>query len=151
MEEVHRVVIEKYDIVLPFHASCFHFTLKRCHNKFAEAVPWKTPAAVISATSKPSEVRHPILLYLKIQFDYNILCWLQNRRFCNKQMALVKIRPLSFLLWKDEDGISTSPSVSEFVSDAFDSCKINKEDLRKEMEQLVLDKRGNPHTQEGKL
>ncbi|XP_029905421.1 synapse-associated protein 1 [Myripristis murdjan] len=49
---------------------------------------------------------------------------------------------------EDEDGISTSPSVSEFVSDAFDSCKINKEDLRKEMEQLVLDKRGNPHTQE---
>ncbi|XP_073679563.1 synapse-associated protein 1 isoform X2 [Garra rufa] len=41
---------------------------------------------------------------------------------------------------EDED-ISTSPGVSEFVSDAFDSCDINQEDLRKEMEQLVLDKK----------
>ncbi|XP_042606487.1 synapse-associated protein 1-like [Cyprinus carpio] len=41
---------------------------------------------------------------------------------------------------EDED-ISTSPGVSEFVSDAFDSCDINQEDLRKEMEQLVLDQR----------
>ncbi|XP_062251496.1 synapse-associated protein 1-like [Platichthys flesus] len=42
---------------------------------------------------------------------------------------------------EDEEEISTSPPVSEFVSDAFDSCNINKDDLRKEMEQLVLDKR----------
>ncbi|XP_071368755.1 synapse-associated protein 1-like [Centroberyx affinis] len=47
---------------------------------------------------------------------------------------------------EDEEEISTSPGVSEFVSDAFDSCKINEEDLRKEMEQLVLDKREQPNT-----
>lgn len=41
---------------------------------------------------------------------------------------------------EDED-ISTSPGVSEFVSDAFDACDINQDDLRKEMEQLVLDKK----------
>ncbi|XP_008279517.1 synapse-associated protein 1 [Stegastes partitus] len=49
---------------------------------------------------------------------------------------------------EDEEEISTSPPVSEFVSDAFDSCKINEADLRKEMEQLVLDKREHPDTQE---
>uniref|UniRef100_A0A8C1XN80 Synapse-associated protein 1 n=1 Tax=Cyprinus carpio TaxID=7962 RepID=A0A8C1XN80_CYPCA len=42
---------------------------------------------------------------------------------------------------EEEEDISTSPGVSEFVSDAFDSCDINQEDLRKEMEQLVLDQR----------
>lgn len=57
---------------------------------------------------------------------------------------------LLFLLWKDEEEISTSPPVSEFVSDAFDSCKINEDDLRKEMEQLVLDKkRDDPNTHQG--
>ncbi|KAF7642035.1 hypothetical protein LDENG_00265960 [Lucifuga dentata] len=40
--------------------------------------------------------------------------------------------------------MSTSPGVSEFVSDAFDSTAINQEDLRKEMEQLVLDKKNSP-------
>nr|XP_033805947.1 synapse-associated protein 1 [Geotrypetes seraphini] len=40
-----------------------------------------------------------------------------------------------------EDEISTSPGVSEFVSDAFDACDLNRDDLRKEMEQLVLDKK----------
>ncbi|XP_023145881.3 synapse-associated protein 1-like isoform X2 [Amphiprion ocellaris] len=49
---------------------------------------------------------------------------------------------------EDEEEISTSPPVSEFVSDAFDSCKINEADLRKEMEQLVLDKREHPTPQE---
>lgn len=49
---------------------------------------------------------------------------------------------------EDEEEISTSPPVSEFVSDAFDSCKINEDDLRKEMEQLVLDKREHPDTQQ---
>ncbi|KAF7658553.1 hypothetical protein LDENG_00010650 [Lucifuga dentata] len=49
---------------------------------------------------------------------------------------------------EDEEEMSTSPPVSEFVSDAFDSCKINEEDLRKEMEQLVLDKKDDPNTQE---
>ncbi|XP_041790565.1 synapse-associated protein 1-like [Chelmon rostratus] len=48
---------------------------------------------------------------------------------------------------EDEEEISTSPTVAEFVSDAFDSCKINEDDLRKEMEQLVLDKREQPNAQ----
>lgn len=48
---------------------------------------------------------------------------------------------------REGDGeISTSPPVSEFVSDAFDSCKINEEDLCKEMEQLVLNKKEHPKT-----
>ncbi|XP_075855739.1 synapse-associated protein 1 [Microcebus murinus] len=42
---------------------------------------------------------------------------------------------------EDDEEISTSPGVSEFVSDAFDACNLNQEDLRKEMEQLVLDKK----------
>ncbi|XP_075394224.1 synapse-associated protein 1 isoform X2 [Tenrec ecaudatus] len=42
---------------------------------------------------------------------------------------------------EEEEEISTSPGVSEFVSDAFDGCNFNQEDLRKEMEQLVLDKK----------
>ncbi|XP_064008164.1 synapse-associated protein 1 [Pogoniulus pusillus] len=42
---------------------------------------------------------------------------------------------------EEEEEISTSPGVSEFVSDAFDACSLNQEDLRKEMEQLVLDKK----------
>ncbi|XP_042536368.1 synapse-associated protein 1 [Dipodomys spectabilis] len=42
---------------------------------------------------------------------------------------------------EDEEEISTSPGVSEFVSDAFGACNLNQEDLRKEMEQLVLDKK----------
>ncbi|XP_028617662.1 synapse-associated protein 1 [Grammomys surdaster] len=42
---------------------------------------------------------------------------------------------------EDEEEISTSPGVSEFVSDAFDACNLNQEDLRKEMEQLVLHKK----------
>lgn len=45
------------------------------------------------------------------------------------------------VLLQDEEEISTSPGVSEFVSDAFDACNLNQEDLRKEMEQLVLDKK----------
>ncbi|XP_032186029.1 synapse-associated protein 1 isoform X2 [Mustela erminea] len=42
---------------------------------------------------------------------------------------------------EDEEEISTSPGVAEFVSDAFDACNLNQEDLRKEMEQLVLNKK----------
>lgn len=42
---------------------------------------------------------------------------------------------------EEEEEMSTSPGVSEFVSDAFDSTSIDQEDLRKEMEQLVLDKK----------
>ncbi|TWW67127.1 synapse-associated protein 1 [Takifugu flavidus] len=41
----------------------------------------------------------------------------------------------------EEEDMSTSPGVSEFVSDAFDSTAIDQEDLKKEMEQLVLDKK----------
>uniref|UniRef100_A0A8C2RNL5 BSD domain-containing protein n=1 Tax=Capra hircus TaxID=9925 RepID=A0A8C2RNL5_CAPHI len=47
----------------------------------------------------------------------------------------------SCIAFQDEEEISTSPCVSEFVSDAFDSCNLDQEDLRKEMEQLVLDKK----------
>lgn len=42
---------------------------------------------------------------------------------------------------EEDEEISTSPGVSEFVSDAFDACNLNHEDLRKEIEQLVLDKK----------
>ncbi|PIO23129.1 hypothetical protein AB205_0116970 [Aquarana catesbeiana] len=50
---------------------------------------------------------------------------------------------------EEEEEISTSPEVSEFVSEAFDSCDLNQEDLRKEMEQLVLDKKDELDTPEG--
>lgn len=56
--------------------------------------------------------------------------------------------PASFFDVKDEVEVSTSPPVSEFVSDAFDSCEINEDDLRKEMQLLVLDKE-HPNTQQG--
>ncbi|KAM7423621.1 hypothetical protein PAMA_000122 [Pampus argenteus] len=49
---------------------------------------------------------------------------------------------------EEEEEMSTSPGVSEFVSDAFDSTAINQEDLRKEMEQLVLDKKNSPSPDE---
>ncbi|CAJ1048463.1 synapse-associated protein 1 [Xyrichtys novacula] len=49
---------------------------------------------------------------------------------------------------EEEEEMSTSPGVSEFVSDAFDSTAINHEDLRKEMEQLVLDKKESVSTQD---
>uniref|UniRef100_A0AAV2LRB5 BSD domain-containing protein n=1 Tax=Knipowitschia caucasica TaxID=637954 RepID=A0AAV2LRB5_KNICA len=56
-----------------------------------------------------------------------------------------KTPPVSILDVKkpqhEEEEISTSPGVSEFVSDAFDSAAINHEDLRKGMEQLVLNKK----------
>ncbi|OCT92269.1 hypothetical protein XELAEV_18015325mg [Xenopus laevis] len=42
---------------------------------------------------------------------------------------------------EEEEEISTSPGVSEFVSDAFDASNLNQEDFRKEMEQLILDKK----------
>ncbi|KAJ3593929.1 hypothetical protein NHX12_006262 [Muraenolepis orangiensis] len=45
---------------------------------------------------------------------------------------------------REEEEISTSPGVSEFVSDAFDGAALDQEDLRKEMEQLVLDKGKKP-------
>ncbi|XP_053310815.1 synapse-associated protein 1 [Spea bombifrons] len=49
---------------------------------------------------------------------------------------------------EDEEDISTSPEVSEFVSEAFDTSNLNQEDLRKEMEQLVLDKKDELDTAE---
>lgn len=45
--------------------------------------------------------------------------------------------------------MSTSPGVSEFVSDTFDSTAINQEDLMKEMEQLVLDKKESVPSPDG--
>ncbi|XP_068597990.1 synapse-associated protein 1-like [Brachionichthys hirsutus] len=45
---------------------------------------------------------------------------------------------------REEEDMSTSPGVSEFVSDAFDSTTINQEDLIKEMQQLVLNKKSDP-------
>ncbi|KAM7014785.1 synapse-associated protein 1-like [Tautogolabrus adspersus] len=47
---------------------------------------------------------------------------------------------------EEEEEMSTSPGVSEFVSDAFDSSAFDQEDLRKEMEQLVLDKKDSAST-----
>lgn len=52
---------------------------------------------------------------------------------------------------EEEEEISTSPGVSEFVSDAFDSAAFNREDLRKEMEQLVLDKKDSIPSPDGSL
>lgn len=54
------------------------------------------------------------------------------------------------VLLQDDEEISTSPGVSEFVSDAFDACNLNQEDLRKEMEQLVLDKKKETSVVEGR-
>ncbi|XP_029353732.1 synapse-associated protein 1-like [Echeneis naucrates] len=53
----------------------------------------------------------------------------------------VSIKDIQKSPHEEEEEMSTSPGVSEFVSDAFDSTAINQEDLRKEMEQLVLDKK----------
>lgn len=50
---------------------------------------------------------------------------------------------------EEDEEMSTSPGVSEFVSDAFDSTAINQEDLRKEMEQLVLDKKDSTPSPDG--
>lgn len=52
---------------------------------------------------------------------------------------------------EDEEELSTSLHVSEFVSDAFGSCEINEDDLRKEMEQLVLDKRENRNAEQEEM
>ncbi|XP_044286013.1 synapse-associated protein 1 isoform X2 [Varanus komodoensis] len=49
---------------------------------------------------------------------------------------------------EEDEEISTSPGVSEFVSDAFDACNLDQEDLRKEIEQLVLDKKKETNTAE---
>uniref|UniRef100_A0A672PEI7 BSD domain-containing protein n=1 Tax=Sinocyclocheilus grahami TaxID=75366 RepID=A0A672PEI7_SINGR len=73
---------------------------------------------------------------VQFQFDFEqmyavALVMLQEDELLNR---------MRFDLQEEED-ISTSPGVSEFVSDAFDACDINQEDLRKEMEQLVLDKK----------
>lgn len=47
--------------------------------------------------------------------------------------------------------MSTSPGVSEFVSDAFDSTAFDQEDLKKEMEQLVLNQKDSAATPDGPL
>uniref|UniRef100_A0A3Q2X9F6 Synapse-associated protein 1 n=1 Tax=Hippocampus comes TaxID=109280 RepID=A0A3Q2X9F6_HIPCM len=51
------------------------------------------------------------------------------------------VSPRDVILTEEDFSISTSPGVSEFVSDAFDSAAIDHEDLQKGMEQLVLDKK----------
>lgn len=51
----------------------------------------------------------------------------------------------------EEEEMSASPGVSEFVSDAFDSTAIDQEDLKKEMEQLVLDKKDSLPSPDGNL
>lgn len=50
---------------------------------------------------------------------------------------------------EEEEEISTSPS--EFASDAFDSFNINKDNVRKEMEQLVLERTERIDTAQGAL
>ncbi|XP_077569763.1 synapse-associated protein 1 [Stigmatopora nigra] len=56
----------------------------------------------------------------------------------------VSINDKQKVLSPDEDfPMSTSPGVSEFASDAFDSATIDSEDLQKGMEQLVLDKKNS--------
>lgn len=74
---------------------------------------------------------------------------------CKYQVKCMKWSGFSFNVVKqqeeEENEISTSPGVSEFVSDAFDSCNIDHEDLRKEMEQLVLDKKEDAATPEGQF
>ncbi|XP_051869885.1 synapse-associated protein 1-like [Pristis pectinata] len=42
---------------------------------------------------------------------------------------------------EEEEEISTSPGATEFISDTYDGCDLNQEDLRKEIEQFVLDKK----------
>ncbi|KAI5936904.1 Synapse-associated protein 1 [Manis javanica] len=49
--------------------------------------------------------------------------------------------PDSLRTQEDEEEISTCPGFSEFLSDAFSACNLDEEDLRKAMEQLVLDKK----------
>ncbi|CAG5862117.1 unnamed protein product [Menidia menidia] len=48
---------------------------------------------------------------------------------------------------EDKEPISTSPLVAEFVSDTFDSSEINDDDLRKGMDQLVLNQKDPPNLQ----
>lgn len=47
---------------------------------------------------------------------------------------------------EEDEEMSTSPGVSEFVSDAFDSTAFDQEDLKKEMEQLVLNQKDSAPT-----
>ncbi|KAM9832460.1 synapse-associated protein 1-like [Neosynchiropus ocellatus] len=61
------------------------------------------------------------------------------RRKDEKKIVISKSEPDEL---KEER--STSPTGFEFASDAFDSSSINGIDLRKEMEQLVLDEKGPP-------
>ncbi|KAK7913186.1 hypothetical protein WMY93_013397 [Mugilogobius chulae] len=76
-----------------------------------------------------------------IKQSAQLTAWQRN----NSNNVRPKTPPVSIIDVKkpqhEEEEISTSPGVSEFVSDAFDSAAINHEDLRKGMEQLVLDKK----------
>ncbi|KAM4547791.1 synapse-associated protein 1-like isoform 2-T3 [Odontesthes bonariensis] len=48
----------------------------------------------------------------------------------------------------ENEEISTSPPAAEFISEAFGSCTINKDELCKGMKQLVLDQREHPNSQQ---
>ncbi len=115
---------------------------------FADVRP-KTPPVSISDIQKVRE-----------------LTWRRAKRVCTSwyfPTANLKLNKewyseLSFFLSRlcdtqppqeEEEEMSTSPGVSEFVSDAFDSTAINQEDLRKEMEQLVLDKKESVPSPDG--
>ncbi|KAM8889615.1 synapse-associated protein 1-like [Synchiropus picturatus] len=65
------------------------------------------------------------------------------RRKDEKKIVISKSKP-------DElsDELSSSPTAFEFASDAFDPSNINEVDIRKEMEQLVLDEKGPPDTKD---
>lgn len=71
--------------------------------------------------------------------------WVKNRFTTRPLHPSSQARPPQ----EEEEEMSTSPGVSEFVSDAFDSTAINQEDLRKEMEQLVLDKKEKTPSPDG--
>ncbi|XP_068176514.1 synapse-associated protein 1-like isoform X2 [Antennarius striatus] len=49
----------------------------------------------------------------------------------------------------EDGGVSTSPGVSEFVSDAFQSASIDQEDLREGLQQLVLSQGSRPRPHDG--
>ncbi len=91
----------------------------------------------ISDIQKVRALRHPDVFILKVKKDH----W---GEFLS---SLRDSQPPP----EEEEELSTSPGVSEFVSDAFDSTAINQEDLRKEMEQLVLDKKESAPSPEGEL
>nr|XP_014352692.1 PREDICTED: synapse-associated protein 1-like [Latimeria chalumnae] len=82
------------------------------------------------------------------------LCIVSGTRICHKFKETMRPKTPPAAIKKplkpqeEEEEISTSPGVSEFVSDSFDTCNLNQDDLRKEIEQLVLDKKEEVATEE---